>query len=110
MKYLLEALQDLDSQLKALGSRLYMFKGSPTEVFFQFWQELGLARLCFEQDCEPIWRPRDTAVKSFCKQYGIECIESVSHTLWNPFEVVKKNGGTPPLTYQMFLVSIYTLY
>lgn len=41
---------------------------------------------------------------------GIECVEHISHTLWNPHEVIKTNGGVPPLTYQMFLVSIIQKY
>lgn len=109
MKFLLESLQDLDNELRQYGSRLYIFRGSPTQIFYKFWQELGLSKICFEQDCEPIWRNRDETVKAFCEQYNIECVEHVSHTLWNPFEVIEANGDTPPLTYEMFLVNTFFL-
>nr|CAD7414479.1 unnamed protein product [Timema cristinae] len=55
------------------------------------------------KDPEPIWHARDTSVKQFCEERGIQWVEKVSHTLWDPHQVVKTNGGTPPLTYQMFL-------
>lgn len=110
MQFLIESLIDLNNQLKKLGSRLFIFRGSPVQIFHRFWEELGLTRLCFEQDCEPIWQERDNAIKLFCKQYHIECIECVSHTLWDPAGIIAANGGTPPLTYQMFLVRLYHIY
>ncbi|KPJ20981.1 Cryptochrome-1 [Papilio machaon] len=66
----------------------------------------GISKLCFEQDCEPVWRARDDAVKSTCRETGVVCREHVSHTLWEPDTVIRYNGGIPPLTYQMFLVSL----
>ena len=40
-----------------------------------------------------------------CAELRIECIEKVSHTLWDPMEIIILNGGTPPLTYDQFVVS-----
>ena len=39
-----------------------------------------------------------------CFDLEIEWIEKVSHTLWDPLEIIKANRGTPPLTYDMFVV------
>ncbi|CAB0002124.1 unnamed protein product [Nesidiocoris tenuis] len=103
MKFLLESLEDLDKQLKRHGGRLHMFKGDPCSVFRRLWEDIEINKICFEQDCEPIWRERDQEVMSMCQELGIECIERVSHTLWDPKLVIKTNGGIPPLTYQMFL-------
>ncbi|XP_049951179.1 cryptochrome-1 [Schistocerca serialis cubense] len=106
MRFLIESLKDIDRQLRAVGGRLYVFHNNPVSVFKGLHEELGLYKLCFEQDCEPIWRPRDNAVKKFCEEHGIICVEKVSHTLWDPNVVIKTNGGTPPLTYQMFLHTV----
>ncbi|KAF6198973.1 hypothetical protein GE061_006996 [Apolygus lucorum] len=103
MKFLLESLKDLDAQLKKHGGRLYTFKGNPTNVFRRLWEELGIKKICFEQDCEPIWSERDKSVVEMCSELGIECVEKVSHTLWDPKLVIRTNGGIPPLTYQMFM-------
>ncbi|XP_025837056.1 cryptochrome-1 [Agrilus planipennis] len=106
MRFLCEALYDLDRQLKQLGGRLYYAKGAVVQIFTKIWQELGIGRLCFEEDCEPIWRARDDSVKIMCKDLGIECVECVSHTLWDPKKIIETNGGQPPLTYQMFLYTV----
>uniref|UniRef100_A0A182Z9F6 Cryptochrome-1 n=1 Tax=Biomphalaria glabrata TaxID=6526 RepID=A0A182Z9F6_BIOGL len=102
MQFLLETLQDLDENLKSHGSRLYSFQGDPVEIFKKLIEEWGVTRITFEQDPEPVWQDRDTRVKNMCLELEIECIERVSHTLWDPQQIIKENGGTPPLTYAMF--------
>lgn len=74
------------------------------KIFVYFFSK-GIRKLCFEQDCEPVWRARDDSVKVACREIGVTCKEHVSHTLWEPVTVIKANGGIPPLTYEMFLVS-----
>lgn len=104
MKYLIEALQDLDSKFRKLGGQLYIFCGlEPVMIFKRLWEEFGIRKLCFEQDCEPIWQNRDEKVSRLCRDIGVECVEKVSHTLWNPNEIIEANGGVAPLTYQMFV-------
>lgn len=95
MKFLLESLSDLDEQFKKLGGQgLLLFKGDPVQIFKKLWQELGITKICCEHDCEPIWNERDDKVKELCAELGIEMIEKVSHTLWNPMDVIRTNGGT----------------
>ena len=43
---------------------------------------------------------------NLCRMMDVKCVEKVSHTLWDPEQVIATNGGIPPLTYQMFLVSL----
>jgi len=50
-------------------------------------------------------RTRDEKVKAFCDENDIKCIETVSHTLWNPKSIIEKNGGVPPFTFKQFQVS-----
>lgn len=102
MQFLLETLKDLDDNLKEHGTRLYVFKGDPVEVFDKLIEEWGVTRITFEQDPEPVWQERDNSVKDLCAKQGIEWIERVSHTLWDPQLIIKENGGCPPLTYAMF--------
>lgn len=52
---------------------------------------------------------RDDSVMQFCMENNIKCIEKVSHTLWNPKEIIKKNGGIPPTTFKKFHVFILFL-
>ncbi|KAG8231453.1 Cryptochrome 1 [Ladona fulva] len=106
LKFLLESLSDINSQLQSHGGKLYLLNGKPFEIFKTLKEEVGLQKICFEQDCEPIWKERDDSVKDLCQEIGIECVEEVSHTLWDPRVVIETNGGIPPLTYQMFLHTV----
>jgi len=102
--FLLECLADLDNTLRKMGSRLHVFRGCPLAVFRYLHSGSGLKKVCFEQDCEPIWHFRDDSVKSLLGALGVECSEHISHTLWDPMKIIVANGGTPPLTYDMFVV------
>lgn len=110
MKFLLEALEDLDEQFRADGGRLYLLQGNPTQIFRRLWETLRINKICYEHDCEPIWAARDQSVEAMCDQAGIERHEKISHTLWDPNEIIQTNGGFPPLTYQMFLVRTVDLW
>ncbi|XP_059474948.1 cryptochrome-1 [Neocloeon triangulifer] len=109
MRFLLESLGDLDRQLRSVGGRLWLLRGNPSTILQRLWEEVALTRVCYERDCEPIWRARDAAVRATCAERGVRCVECVSHTLWDPRAVLRANGGTPPLTYQMFMHTAATL-
>nr|ACJ08741.1 cryptochrome [Sarcophaga bullata] len=109
LKFLLDSLEDINNQLRSVSlslGRLYIMKGNPVQIFRSLHEQRGIKKLCFEQDCEPIWNRRDNAVKNLCHDLGITCIERISHTLWDPKKVINTNGGIPPLTYQMFLHTV----
>ncbi|XP_037072188.1 cryptochrome-1-like [Pollicipes pollicipes] len=101
-KFLLESLEDLDGQLATHGGRLVTARGDPVDVLNMFRVDYGMTHLSFEQDCEPVWLPRDDRVRAWCQQQGVTIIERISHTLWDPAEVIDANGGEPPLTFAMF--------
>ncbi|KAL0719411.1 hypothetical protein Bca4012_068735 [Brassica carinata] len=101
IRFLLESLNDLDSGLKKLGSRLLVLKGEPGEVLSRCLQEVK--RLCFEYDTDPYYQALDFKVKEYASSIGVEVFSPVSHTLFNPTDIIRKNGGKPPLTYQSFL-------
>jgi cryptochrome len=125
--FLLECLFDLDKNLQKVGGKLHFFLGSPVDVFHHLHAKYAVKKLCFEKDCEPIWHARDNAVKSnykyafieksfpidsivfssgLCAKLKIDCVEQVANTLWNCREVIKANGGSAPLTREMFTVNL----
>ncbi|KAH8280088.1 hypothetical protein KR018_007531 [Drosophila ironensis] len=112
MRFLLDSLQDIDTQLQARTEgrgRLHVFEGDPAHIFRRLHDQVRLHKICFEQDCEPIWNQRDDNIRALCQELGIECVEKVSHTLWDPRTVINTNGGIPPLTYQMFLHTVHII-
>ncbi|XP_017145329.1 cryptochrome-1 [Drosophila miranda] len=109
MRFLLDSLQDLDEQLQSATEgrgRLFVFEGEPTLIFRRLHEQVRLHKICAELDCEPIWNERDESARLLCRELGIEYVEKVSHTLWDPRLVIETNGGIPPLTYQMFLHTV----
>lgn len=108
-QYLTESLIDLDNQFRRHGYQLLVCKGSPVEIFKTLYKEVGMTHLSFEQDCEAIWNKRDDEVRQLCSELGVTVVERISHTLWNPFEIIEANGDHPPTTYEMFLQVAHTL-
>jgi len=102
MMFLLECLDDLDTSFSEDGGKLYTILGQPVDVFKKLGNYFNINKICFDQDCEPIWLERDNAVKNFCGAHKIEVVETIGATLWDPLEVIEANGGTPPLTYSQF--------
>ncbi|PIN12066.1 Deoxyribodipyrimidine photolyase/cryptochrome [Handroanthus impetiginosus] len=103
IRFLLESLEDLDLNLKKLGSRLLVLRGEPGEVLCRCLKEWSIKKLCFEFDTEPYYRALDDKVKKYATSAGIEIFSPVSHTLFNPADIIQKNGGRPPLSYQSFV-------
>jgi len=100
--FLIECLEDLDKSFQKDGGKLYCIKGDPVEVLKGLHEELNIASVCFDQDCEPIWHGRDDRVKKWCEKNNVKAKESVGATLWDPLEIIETNGGSPPVTYGMF--------
>ncbi|KAL5976980.1 (6-4)DNA photolyase [Asimina triloba] len=103
IQFLLESLADLDSSLNRLGSRLLVFKGNQADVMIRLLKEWNIGKLCFEFDTDPYSLVRDKQVKDYASASGIEVFSPVSHTLFNPLDIIEKNGGKPPLTYRAFV-------
>ncbi|XP_061365075.1 (6-4)DNA photolyase isoform X1 [Gastrolobium bilobum] len=103
INFLLQSLVDLDLNLKKLGSRLLILKGDPAEVLIRCLKEWNVRKLCFEYDTEPYYQALDIKVKNYALASGIEICSPVSHTLFNPIDIIEKNGGKPPLSYQSFI-------
>ena len=102
ISFLLECLDDLDTQLFYCGGKVNLVEGNPVDVIRVLSKQFNIHRLCFDQNSEPIWLDRDNAVKNYCGTHRIELCESITQTLWDPLEIIEAHGGTPPLTYSHF--------
>uniref|UniRef100_A0A5B7BW64 (6-4)DNA photolyase n=1 Tax=Davidia involucrata TaxID=16924 RepID=A0A5B7BW64_DAVIN len=103
IRFLLESLVDLDCSLQTLGSRLLVLKGEPGEVLIRCLKEWDIRKIFFEHDTDPYYQALDIKVKNYASVAGIEVFSPVSHTLFNPADIIQKNGGRPPLSYQSFV-------
>ncbi|XP_006647054.2 (6-4)DNA photolyase isoform X2 [Oryza brachyantha] len=109
VRFLLESLSDLDARLCRLGSRLLLLRapsdgdGDVAATVCAALKDWNIGKLCFESDTEPYALARDKKVMDFAAASGIDVFSPVSHTLFDPAEIIEKNGGRPPLTYQAFV-------
>ncbi|XP_053416024.1 cryptochrome-2 [Nycticebus coucang] len=101
-RFLLQSLEDLDTSLRKLNSRLFVVRGQPAEVFPRLFKEWGVTRLTFEYDSEPFGKERDAAIMKMAKEAGVEVVTENSHTLYDLDRIIELNGQKPPLTYKRF--------
>lgn len=101
--FLLESLTDLDSNLRAIGSRLIVARGSPERVLPELCQKWGVSCVVFEQDTEPYARARDSALTTTLSSLNIRVKSLCGHTLHHPEEYLAAVGdGRLPSTYGAF--------
>ena len=58
-------------------------KGSPKEVFPRIFKKWGITRLTFEVDNDPYARQRDMDVEKIAREFHVEVVKYVSHTLYD---------------------------
>ena len=81
-RFLLQCLEDLDSSLRKLNSRLFVIRGQPADVLPTLFKEWGTTYFTFEEDPEPFGRVRDKNIVALCKEQGIHVVQESSHTLY----------------------------
>ncbi|XP_062856908.1 cryptochrome-2 isoform X2 [Trichomycterus rosablanca] len=108
-RFLLESLEDLDTSLRKLNSRLFVVRGQPANVFPTLFKEWNVTRLTFEFDSEPYGKERDGAIIKMAQEFGVETVVRHSHTLHNPDRIIEMNNNNPPLTFKRFQAIISRL-
>ncbi|XP_051884821.1 cryptochrome-1-like [Pristis pectinata] len=108
-RFLIQCLEDLDTSLKKLKSRLFVIRGQPTDVFPRLFKEWNVTQLTFEYDSEPFGKERDAAIMKLAKIAGVEVTVQISHTLYDVDQIIKANGNKAPLTYKRFCAIIRKL-
>ena len=93
--FLVECLADLDEQLRARGSRLYVASGDPVEILPELWEKFGATHMTHEADetGEPYAKQRDARVHELAKERGIDVRVFQSETLHPLGQYVAKVGN-----------------
>ena len=104
--FLIECLQDLDKNLRTLGSRLYVLNGDPTVVLPEKWKEWEISDLSFEEDetGEPYALKRDETIIDMAQSSDIRLFTAQSETLYplKDYMAKSKNGKAVPGTMTAF--------
>lgn len=101
-RFLVESLNDLDSNLRKLNSRLFVLRGNPKNILPEYFKKWEINYLSFEEDSEPYAKVRDEFILSHCKSNGIEVASSKSHTLYDLDLLYRRNNHNVCLTYSSF--------
>jgi len=101
-RFLLQCLEDLDSSLRKLNSRLFVIRGQPADVLPNLFKQWGTTYFTFEEDPEPFGRVRDQNIVAMCKEMNIAVTHEHSHTLYNLDKIIERNNNKAPLTYKQF--------
>jgi len=101
-RFLIQSLQDLDDNLEKLGSKLFVIRGNPREVFTDLFTKWDVKRITWELDTEPYSIQRDSDIETLAKERKVKVETFTSHTLFHPEQIIAKNRGDVPMTYQKY--------
>ncbi|KAJ5724461.1 DNA photolyase [Penicillium malachiteum] len=94
-QFLLECQTSLSNSYKSLNpnQQLWVVREGPTTVLPKLWKIWGVTHLVFETDTDSYARSRDGEVQQLAKEAGVEVIIRMGRNLFDPDELVRKNGG-----------------
>ncbi|XP_042239128.1 cryptochrome-1-like isoform X2 [Homarus americanus] len=99
-RFLAQTLADLDIKLRDLGSRLFIARGTPEELFPKLFKDWNVQKLTWEVDTEPYSCIRDEKIEKLAKDHNVKVVCRVGHTLYSTEKIIQANLGKTPLTYQ----------
>ncbi|MDD9952970.1 MAG: deoxyribodipyrimidine photo-lyase [Candidatus Woesearchaeota archaeon] len=101
VQFMFDSLRELDEQLKALGGRLYLFKGIAEDVVAQLKEHVE--NITFNRDYTPFSQERDAALAKL-----LQCTSFPDALLHEPEDVLKSDGQ-PYTVYTPFMKKARTL-
>jgi len=101
LQFLIASLVELDRELRARGSHLYLFQGEAEKVVSSLIRSEGLDGVCVDRDYTPFSRRRDAAIRLACRLENA-AFDSCDDALLNEPEAVAKADGKPYLVFTPF--------
>lgn len=101
IQFMCESLQELDSELKTYGSKLYYFRGKNLEILKKINSKLDIEAIIFNQDYTPYAKNRDTEIEKWCQTQKIKC-EMKEDYLLAPMGTILKSDKKPYTVFTPF--------
>jgi len=98
IQFMIEALQNLDADIRKRGSKLQTWHGLAHEVIDQLLSVTGAEAVYVNRDYTPFSRMRDQRIDEVCRSHGAY-LYSYYDTLLHEPEEIETGSGTP---YQVF--------
>ncbi|XP_053603003.1 cryptochrome-1 [Plodia interpunctella] len=103
LRFLIQSLQDLDTNLRKLNSCLFILRGKASELLPKLFDEWQVKYLTTQVDIDPEILKEEEIVEKVANEKDIFIVKRVQHTVFDTQSVLKKNNDCVPLTYQKFL-------
>lgn len=94
VEFMIESLEDLNTQLKNQESQLYFFKGLTNEVIEELIVAEKIEKIYSNIDYTPFSQLRDKQISDICKKHNVEFIQT-HDSLLNPPQAIHKDDGKP---------------
>lgn len=98
VQFMIESLEDLDSQIRGDGGKLHCFYGSNTSVLKQLIEDLHIETICFNLDYTPYAIERDIEIMDLCQKAGVIVQHAHDYYLHEPGSILTGSGDV----YQKF--------
>ncbi|KAJ5093505.1 hypothetical protein N7456_009366 [Penicillium angulare] len=94
-RFLLESQDELSKSYKRLNPKqqLWVVREAPITILPKLFKAWGITHLVFEKDTDAYARARDEEVLQLAEKAGVEVIVRMGRNLFDPDELVSKNGG-----------------
>ncbi|KAM6044344.1 cryptochrome-2-like isoform 1-T2 [Chlamydotis macqueenii] len=101
--FLLQSLEDLQKNLRQLGSCLLVIQGEYETILRDHVQKWNITQVTLDAEMEPFYTEMEANIRRLGEELGFEVLSLVGHSLYDTKRILDLNGGTPPLTYKRFL-------
>jgi deoxyribodipyrimidine photo-lyase len=101
LRFMAASLRELDRDLRAKGSRLYLFRGRAERVVDGLIRTEGLGAVYVNRDYTPFSRRRDEAIAAACRKRNAAFV-STGDSLLNEPEEARKADGRPYAVFTPF--------
>ena len=93
LQFMIASLRELDGELRAKGSRLYLFQGPGEKVVAALLNSEGFGAVYVNRDYTPFSRRRDEAIAAACREKNAAFVSAGDSLLNEPEDVAKTTGG-----------------
>jgi deoxyribodipyrimidine photo-lyase len=94
VQFMMECLDELNSELKKLNSKLFYFYGSNEEIIKKLLKYADIQAIYLNEDYTPFAKKRQDEIKKICKNESIDFICREDYMLTGSNAVLKGDGST----------------
>jgi deoxyribodipyrimidine photo-lyase len=91
---MIECIEELQEELAAKGSKLFLFEGNPEEVVESCIKSLEIDAIIVNKDYTPYSQTRDAKISKTCKKHNV-AFHSFEDLLLHPVDETLKKDGKP---------------